>query len=630
MSKAIYDIFFEKIDFLNIGFAIFYALKYKKVSFFGTDKAVDRLFRFSWFQSFFRKHFIHIREHYGRFDPKTHEDAYNLAEYCYNKFFKFSNIEKILNNIESAKEVNTVVRGALGNHVHGIIMNLYQVKFIQKQNSVSNVKPVFCFNENLFYKVLNGYGLTGYEYIPFKSYLYFLRFRNYLDIFIYIAGLIVYISTACKRRGLCLRPKTKGYFRFAGDIHMITKDFSPRPYLLVDGVKIKSSDFFIVDDIHGQEKDIRAFASEKGLGYINYHKSMIPTSILLARTVYPIIIKGFKNIIKGTWQGEGAYLFKVVYAISYFMLLDESFFSQYRISWYISWKVYGYTHIIKTISIHKYGGKTAYYIHGNLPHIFINYCYLFTDILGITSMSQKTIFSQYWCNNTNLIIMGDIALELMKNEYNSMEAKRKLENKLENIFKIKLPKDYFIISAFDSYYYPEGGRFKDYFTDYYGVLEDICNKYENVFIILKLASNHEILNDYFGKGDHNKRLHIGYDYEFSTPELIPQSDLVTCGWWSTIGIQGLSARTPVLFYLGGKNKNIYPYESCHPYDKYNTSILVSRIPDEFKHKIINFIENKEYISKELWEDIVRDRGVFIDDNGLDRFRNAILTKEHTV
>lgn len=228
----------------------------------------------------------------------------------------------------------------------------------------------------------------------------------------------------------------------------------------------------------------------------------------------------------------------------------------------------------------------------------------------------------YWGDEIKPIIMGDYQLEIMQKRYCSKEAKQNLENKIRNINGSRLPENYFLISAFDNYYYPEGGRTKDLFYDYYEVLESLCRRFDNVFVILKLITIHEVLLDYFKKKQPHSRFYITYDHDFSTPELIPQSNLVLAGWWSTIGIQALSVRTPALYYLGGGGENKYPYERCHPYDKYN-SILVSRTPAVFEQRIVNYITKNSYIEESLWAKIVNEQGLFIEQNGLARFRNQI-------
>lgn len=607
----------DHLDLFSWPVALYLAWRWGTVYYFSAVWPLSVLLQKKIVQMILPGRFIHEQGVLHRFDPQTHLLAHAMTERFFEQECASSPLIRLLADITGNEIIVKAVKARLLARIHQTMLNIYQIRYIPIPD---RARPVFLFSNSIFPRYFINSSTIEQESVMAGFYQRYLIVSEYMLRTIFLFLFPAFILKSFWDRGICLYPQVKKTMPYVGEIHSLRTDFLPIYGFMVDGKRIKNCDYTVIDNNRKAEAQGKKVAEEFGFSYLHYHQVKAPIFLVLENIIGPLL-RGIFRLMWGTLNSD-SFLSLTFCSVLYHFMEDQIFFSQYRTKRYISWRCYGFAHIIKTIVINSYGGKTAYYMHGNLPCAFSIYFYIHADFLGVLGRSTIEMHQNYWGDEIKPIIMGDYQLEIMQKRYCSKEAKQNLENKIRNINGSRLPENYFLISAFDNYYYPEGGRTKDLFYDYYEVLESLCRRFDNVFVILKLITIHEVLLDYFKKKQPHSRFYITYDHDFSTPELIPQSNLVLAGWWSTIGIQALSVRTPALYYLGGGGENKYPYERCHPYDKYN-SILVSRTPAVFEQRIVNYITKNSYIEESLWAKIVNEQGLFIEQNGLARFRNQI-------
>ena len=362
-----------------------------------------------------------------------------------------------------------------------------------------------------------------------------------------------------------------------------------------------------------QDGRTRRYWEENGVPFVEAGRVPIPLGYLLRR-----VVRGFwvgtlglvpGRILKGN---SGPFLWGAM-SVLLNLIRAEVLEAGYRTDIFVGRDEYSVTHILRTLLYDQRGGVTVGFTHADdtlaqVPNSYqCSHVFCFPGEFHQRLLERNTRYSRSTC----LIGVGLYGLD---------ETYRRIQYGQIPERYAELRKRYRIVGAFPSSFAQDFFITREITLQFCRTVLSILERYPDVVVVVRPKGN-EFADPELRRLLTEAGPRAILEEQEWTYDLIPVLDLIICIVASSVGLEGLMAERPVIYFDETEFRQ-------HPYEQYDPC-LVARSPQELLERADQVLTGGRYVDPDTLEYIKSHHGLRFDGKVVERFREVIYNALET-
>ncbi len=379
-------------------------------------------------------------------------------------------------------------------------------------------------------------------------------------------------------------------------------------FLYKDGVLEPPSVLHVVRNRLKDKRTRRHFV-EKGIPFVEASRLAMPIGYLVRRVVGTMWTGFFLSALASLGKGETGPFFRAALAVVFPALIrGEILELSHQTEVFVGRDEYGVTHILRTLLYDKRGGRTVGFNHGDDCVPVESNSYLSSHVFCLPGPFYRDLLARsvQYSGRVELIGMGLYGLD----ETHRWKAVGHRTKKYAPLKGCKM------IGVFASSYQDDLFLTRENTFRFYKAAFSLTSLHPEIRLIVRPKTMNLELNDpEFHRLITEAGPQVILERDVWSYDLLTVLDLIVCISISTIGIEGLTAGIPVVYYDEGELRP-------HPYEIYDRN-LVARTPGELRDRVGGWLSGTDAVSPQTMDIVRRRHGVNFDGKIVSRLREII-------
>jgi hypothetical protein len=379
-------------------------------------------------------------------------------------------------------------------------------------------------------------------------------------------------------------------------------------FLYAEGVLAPSSVLHVVRN-RLKDKRTRRHFGEKAIPFVEASRLALPIEYLMHRVVKTMWGGFFLSALASLRREEVGPFFQAALAVVFPALIrGEVLELSHQTEVFVGRDEYGVTHILRTLLYDQRGGRTVGFNHGDDCVPVESNSYLSSHVFCLPGPFYRELLprSTRFSGRVELIGMGLYGLD---ETHRWMTVGHRTE-------KYAALKECKLIGVFASSYHEDLFLTRENTLRFYKAAFSLASLRPEIRLIVRPKSiNLEVNDPEFRRLMAEAGPQVLLEQDVWSYDLLTVLDFIVCISISTVGIEGLTAGIPVVYYDEGELRP-------HPYEVYDRR-LVARTPEELQERVGGWLSKTGIIPRETL-DLVRMRhGLAFDGKVVSRLRGVV-------